>query len=79
MSFHKQVNVFLNDSDSCFSEYGQQEVTAARLLTPFFAKVKERLLHGLPEPLPELGRVQPEESSVERTDHLLVRGRHRAK
>jgi len=67
--------MFPNDPDGCFGEYRKHKESARGLVFPFIAEVMERLLHGLPKPLPELSWIEIDESFVKRTNvclHLLI-------
>ncbi len=59
--------MFPEDSQSCFDKYPENKSgpSVFRLLVPFIAQVVERLLHRLPESLPEASWIESEEFLVE--------------
>ena len=59
-----------NDSDSCFTEYRQQEEALSGFL--LITEVLERLLHGLPKTLPERSWIKGKKLFVERMNHVPV-------
>ncbi len=72
--------MFLDDPYGCFDEHPEHkaEQSLLRLTVPFVAEVIERLLHGLPQPLPECWWIEAKEFLVESTNCFLVK-RHTQK